>query len=414
MAKKLQKEEVRYYLVFFLAFVRYLLPFYFNDNSMGILSSIPVLDYSLLFISYLLMLMLIINGGLRLTWTDFLLFVIYACLLFSTILNHGDLLTCLANAVHIVMICLTIRSVLGDELKTRMMLRVIRDISLTIFIADIIVTRCFPSGIPSITLDPRYPYFLYGNVNTTVKYIFPGLCCSLLLDVKQGKRLSVYTAAFYVGFVFLCYSVYLMATGLCAMLFLLIWSAGKPLLKRRLRPICALLLLGIAVFELAIIAFRDQHLIDFLLFLFGKPTGFSNRDYLWSAAINYIKEKPLLGYGALDRETVLSMIWTPAGYHNYFLDVLFQRGIVGFIPLFYFLVTPLLKKPPEQHAGARYILTGVAFAYMLMFMFEPLYGVERFHIPVFYMLNILAETRTVKIDWEGRLSHLFRQSLQEQ
>lgn len=414
MAIKLQKEEVRYYLVFFLAFVRYLLPYYFNDNSMGILSNTPALDYSLLVISYLLMLLLIIDGGLRLTRTDLLLLAVYACLVLSTVLNHGELLTCLVNAVHVVMICLTIRSASGDEQKTRMMLRVIRDIALTIFIADIIMTRVFPSGVPSITLDPQYPYFLYGNVNTTVKYIFPGLCCSLLLDVKQGKKLSVFTAAFYAGFVFLCYSVYLMATGLCAMLFLLIWYAGMPLFIRKLRPVCVLLLLGIAVFELEIVVFRNQHLIDFLLSLFGKPTGFSSRDLLWSVAIRFIKENPLLGYGALDRETVLSMSWSPAGYHNYFLDSLFQRGIVGFIPLMYFLVAPLLRKAPEQHAAARYILIGAAFAYMMMFMFEPVYGVERFHIPVFYMLNILAEARNINFDREGRLSRLFRQPLKEQ
>ena len=108
-------------------------------------------------------------------------------------------------------------------------MRLIRDVSLLFFLVDIVFAILYPDGIPSIANEDPDPFLLYGNMNTTARFLFPGLLCSVLLDEKQNKRLSIATAAFFVGFVFLCISVYFMATGLCALLFLIILTILLPL-----------------------------------------------------------------------------------------------------------------------------------------------------------------------------------------
>ena len=203
-------------------------------------------------------------------------------------------------------------------------------------------------------------------MNTTARFLFPGLLCSILLDAKQNKRLSIATAAFFVGFVFLCIRVYYMATGLCALLFLIIWCVGRKIISKRTRLFTALVLLAFLAFELAVVVFRSKAVADFIVTLFHKSPGFTGRDALWASSINYIRKNPIIGYGVLDEATLLKMIRSPSGGHNYFLDLLFQRGIVGFIPAFIFLIFPLFRKEQNQYNSTRYILTGFALAYILI------------------------------------------------
>ena len=287
-------------------------------------------------------------------------------------------------------ILLNLRWVVKEKGKL-VFLHVIRDVCLLIFIADLIAAVLYPEGIPSVTTGPEEPFFLYGNVNVTVRYLFPGLLCSVLLDAKQNKKISVATAIFFAGYVFLCVRVYFMATGLCAMLFLVLWSLGSRILSKRVRLFTAIILLLYLVFELTIVVFQSQFVTDLIVAIFHKSPGFTGRNILWANCIRLFRAKPVFGYGAINRERLFYMIYSPSGAHNYFLDMLFQRGVVGAIPVFFFLLFPLFKKAPEKSKTEHYILVGFALAYILMFLFEPFYNVERFHITVFYVLNTLSE-----------------------
>ncbi len=408
MAITINRDKIRLFLLYFFIFCRYMLPYFFMDNAEGIISKIPIIDYSLLAVSTLLMAAEVVLGGFRFSRSDFFVILLYACLALSTFLDHGEIAACLINAMQVILICFVIKCALRDETKTVVLLRLIRDISLVIFIANIITTFVFPGGIPPITKQADTPYFLYGNVNTTIKFFFPGLLCSFLLDDKRHKIISLSTVVFYVGYLYLCFHIYLMATGLCAMVFVLLWKVNRQIITKNIRLICTILISVIILFELAIVVFTNQNLIDTILTMFGKSAGFTGRDYLWSHCIQCIQQKPLLGHGVLPSSQVDTMVGNPSGSHNYFLDVLFQRGIVGFIPFLLFLLVPMFRTSQGIHNKERYILTGFAIAYLIMFMFEPFYGVERFHIPVFYVLNLLTEPVPARIP--GRIGTPSRES----
>ncbi len=391
MAITINKTKIKYYFLYFLIFCRYLLPYIFMDNTVGFISKIPILDYSLLAISTFLMAVQVIFCGYRPSRTDVLLIIVYGCLVLSTILNHAEITACLINAFQVILICFTIKCALNNETKIVILLRLIRDISLVIFIANIITTVIYPDGIPSITKLEDTPFFLYGNVNTTVKFIFPGLLCSILLDEKKQKRLSLLSIFFCVGYVYLCVCVYFMATGMFAVLVAILWYLNKKIIAKNTRLICTVVISVLVVFELAIVVFNNQELSNGIASMLGKESGFTGRDYLWYSCIQNIKLRPVLGHGVLNSLRLERMIGNQSGAHNYYLDTLFQRGVVGVVPLLLFLIAPLFLTGQRTYSKERYILIGFAIAYLIMFMFEPFYAVERFHIPVFYVLNLLTE-----------------------
>lgn len=391
MTIKPNKTKLRYALLYFLIFIKYLLPYLIVDGDDGLLSGFPVIYNALVTLPLMLMLAMICFEHFQWNRTDLLLILMYSTLLFSTVINHAEVMSTILHAAQVILICFTVKCVLKEETGKEVFLRLIRDVSLLFFLVDIVFAILYPDGIPSIANEDSDPFLLYGNMNTTARFLFPGLLCSILLDAKQNKRLSIATAAFFVGFVFLCIRVYYMATGLCALLFLIIWCVGRKIISKRTRLFTALVLLAFLAFELAVVVFRSKAVADFIVTLFHKSPGFTGRDALWASSINYIRKNPIIGYGVLDEATLLKMIRSPSGGHNYFLDLLFQRGIVGFIPAFIFLIFPLFRKEQNQYNSTRYILTGFALAYILMFLFEPFYNTERFHITVFYILNILPE-----------------------
>lgn len=391
MAITINRKEIQISLLYLLILCRYLLPYYFMDNTEGIISRFPIVDYSLLAVSTLLMVTQLVFGGFRLSRTDLFVILVYAFLVLSTILNHGEILACLINAVQVILICFVLKDALQDETKKWVLIRLIRNITLVIFIANIIATFLFPSGVPYSIKHEDPPYFLYGNVNTTIKFLFPGLLCSFILDIKRHKTVSISTGVFYVGYLYLCFHIYLMATGFCAMLFVLLWKLNRQIITKNIRLICTVVISVIILFELSILVFTNQGLINSVLSLFGKAPGFTGRDYLWHNCIRCIKERIVLGHGIIPSSRLEAMVGNPSGSHNYYLDLLFQRGVIGFVPFLLFIIVPIFKPGQRTYSKEHYILSGFAIAYLIMFMFEPFYAVERFHIPVFYVLNLLTE-----------------------
>jgi exopolysaccharide production protein ExoQ len=77
---------------------------------------------------------------------------------------------------------------------------------------------------------------------------------------------------------------------------------------------------------------------DFLFSLLGKDMTFTGRTQIWSAVVDSIAKRPLLGYGydafwlGLDGESyriILAVSWELAQAQNGFLDVMLEMGFLG-------------------------------------------------------------------------------------
>lgn len=69
----------------------------------------------------------------------------------------------------------------------------------------------------------------------------------------------------------------------------------------------------------------------------GQAGSFTGRTLLWNAVIPAIRQKPILGYGYLASTFVGIQVnavqWDAPQLHNGFLEVLYNNGLIGFIPI---------------------------------------------------------------------------------
>lgn len=76
-------------------------------------------------------------------------------------------------------------------------------------------------------------------------------------------------------------------------------------------------------------SFKDS--LDAFSWLFLRKRFFSGRQYFWGILIEYINNKFLLGYGlGVTPETLLGITYSS---HNWYLQILLQMGLIGFLLL---------------------------------------------------------------------------------
>ncbi len=127
---------------------------------------------------------------------------------------------------------------------------------------------------------------------------------------------------------------------------------------------------------------KKSNLIYILILIIAtfiiKPVSFDsrfeNRQVIWHHAVNLIKEKPLLGYGAESNELLFNKAFYESGFplsnlivdraHNLFLDVAIWSGVVGLI-LFSGFLFEMYKEVSDE--GKKIILSFLVFSF-----FQPL------------------------------------------
>ena len=72
--------------------------------------------------------------------------------------------------------------------------------------------------------------------------------------------------------------------------------------------------------------FITQYVSDIL----GKDATFSNRTVLWSNALNWFAQSPLVGNGVESAEILVVKIGHASGGHNEFINMLYTGGLLHF------------------------------------------------------------------------------------
>lgn len=364
------------------------MPSYINT----LLDKYPVLDYSQTLISIVLMVFIIVRHKFKFTVPLFWLILQYSILSISTKINNGEFNTVLKNSVLLILLCLTLDAIIRDKDQLYALLTVVRNLMLLFLIIDIIYTLIMPEGIPDITFGVT-PYFLYGNMNTTVKFIFPGLCCSFILDHLKNKRISFSTLAFLIGFLFLCFHIHFMATGVIGIFFVFLWMLFQKKINRHPKIALFIVILMVLLVETQVVFKAGEgSFSNFISSALGKDLSFSGRAPLWMRTITAIENKPMLGYGLRQSDYIQSVVGLKAGSHNYYLDIMFQAGVAGLL-VFLSIIVYIFSKLKNNLNIYEYILLGFLCAYLIMFLSEPFYSTEKFHIPIIYLLATMLGKR---------------------
>ena len=322
-------------------------------------------------------------------------------LVLSTFLNKGEITESIKHAVTILIICLILVDVIDNNIKRISFIYVIRDLTLLFFIINLFMIILYPAGIPSITYDSQFPNYLYGNVNSTIKHILPGMCCSSLLDFRKNKKVSFYTFIFIFGIFYQALFIYFTATAVLNCLFILFWIHIFCFSnKYNIRKVYLISITLIFIIEIMLVS--RLKVVSLISNIFGKDFTFSGRIYLWDNVINLITKKLFVGYGVIDESLEVYLIGNFYGSHNYFLDILFQRGIIGLIFLITIMIYPLLVNFEFEKQKYINLLFGYSISCFILFLTEPIYNKEYLILPIIFSL-IYSIEKSKNINLKSRI-----------
>lgn len=150
------------------------------------------------------------------------------------------------------------------------------------------------------------------------------------------------------------------------------------------------------VFFIDSLGYNSYSLTSILLFIEGDSiTLDAGRGLIWEAAINLIKQKPIVGYGIGYFETINGLY-----SHNLLIDAILQFGIFGLLTIIILIINSIYKM---KYSNKNIQLVGII---LFCTSFPKLFTSIYFFIePTFWLLILFGITisKLSKIDKEGHI-----------
>ena len=326
-----------------------------------------------------------------------IILVMFALLIHTTYVNNGGVVTAGYKSVQIVCACLFLCTIVYRKEYVKWFLCAVKYYTFLFCILHIVLMMVYPLGIPSFTVGKLAPHYLYGNVNATIKYLFPGMLCSSLIDYKNEKiSLTSIVLWFSVLYQFVC--IYHSATSLVALLYISVWLILYKIIVERLRTVYLVSIVVIFALELLIVVMSNTNVIGFIVGLFGKSGDFSGRAFLWQRITSLIRLNPIFGVGLQSANQIKYSIGNSSGSHNYYLDMVYQQGFIGLGVFLLFVLQPLIYINKNRISIATYVVLGFCIGYLIMFLTEPFFGHEITFLPIFFIASVLCKYKVPQYD----------------
>lgn len=214
--------------------------------------------------------------------------------------------------------------------------------------------------------------YFFGRDNYSAFTLLPMLGIVLYADsILKNKFFSRIKGNILCVLVFATYLYAKSATAACVFLLLMIFRILDNSIKRFLKIfsikrviiLIVLFLVGVMKYDL------QNYSFYFLSTLFGKgdkAITLNSRTIIWECAWKLIKEKPILGWGALSYEQITNYaLYGTEHAHNIVLDILLRSGGIGLGSYYLFLVWPCKKIKSLLNSRA-VILLFVLVCYLLL------------------------------------------------
>ena len=228
---------------------------------------------------------------------------------------------------------------------------------------NLITIILFPGGFYLNSSGYSSNYFL-GYDNNLITYIFPALALSFTNSYGETGKVglkSIYLLIISLLSIILTWS----ATGVVA-ISIITFLFSIYTFKKKDFPINKYIIIVLSLF-VCIVLLRIQNIFSFIIEgWLKKDLTFTGRTYIWDIFIKQIKQSLFIGHGIVDYKYLIKSI--NAGHaHNYFLQILYQGGIVAFSMFLGFFFTSINKmKDCKQKKYVGIII----FAYLISFIFE--------------------------------------------
>ena len=109
--------------------------------------------------------------------------------------------------------------------------------------------------------------------------------------------------------------------------------------------------------------------VFFIEDVLGKDITFTNRTYLWDAALRVFMKSPLFGYGFVDGDWYYSHLSSLAkGPHNYIWNVLINGGLILLSLFTYICLLVYAKLPTVSKRNILYLYLLISVLFLMMTM----------------------------------------------
>ena len=369
-------------LIYFFIGYSFITPFYLAQ-----LDYLSFINKVLLVLSILFVLFLYINdiSTKFISKSIFFLLVYYLSLLVSNYKNYSLDIDVIIPVITGVSFALFLNYTLHSQKELLNLLLALNILTYLYILINLTLIYIYPDGIPSLIVERDRQYYLFGNVNTTTRYLLPGLMFSFLYDLLKYKKIRKRNWLLLVLSWITLIEVQAV-TGMLGLLFFTLFTIMK-LGKNKAFIVYISTLIGSILLTIFLVFFKlESNLLSNILALFDKDLTFSYRDILWINATDMINQSPLWGYGSFTKEEMELNIGNSFSAHNYYLDILLRGGFIALT----ILMTSLLyiSKSILKSRGSRVVslIIATSGSYFIMWVAEPFISTESFMLPIFLVI----------------------------
>jgi len=373
--------NIRFVLYLLLGYA-FITPYYFAQ-----LSQLSIINKTLMSLTIVFVFIYYMSNfaNSKLSRSILFLFLFYLSLIFSNYRNNSLELEEFIPMALAFSFFLFLNYCLDNRKNLLTFLFALKILTFFYIIVNLILIYIYPEGLPSLTVSEGRKFYLFGNTNTTTRYLIPCLMFSFLYDqLKSGKIGKANWLLLLLSWLTLI-KVWAVTgmIGLFIFTIILVWKSNKY----QLFLIYIGMLIVSIISSLFLIIFKlESNILADILGLFNKDMTFSYRDVLWMNAVDMIKQSPLWGYGSFTQEQMEMYIGNKFSAHNYYLDVLLRGGMIAlsFLILGLLYVSKFIIKSLGTNVPRLIIAT--CASYFIMWIAEPFISTENIMLPIILLL----------------------------
>ena len=332
------------------------------------------------------------------------IFLTLFCLIVSSFLNSANVVYALRRLIIVMSICIITN--INLQVNTQYFVMTVYWILYSMVFINFITMLLYPNGIYYSYYDyygtqvAYLRHWFLGAGNNLVLVILPAFFVNQIRLHKIGKKIDFQTVLLWgMGIYGVVYTG--AATSMIAIIAFIIFAA---LLEWKNVPMPSLkvyVILGVAIFALIVFFDVANVFSGVLSALFGADVTFTGRTRTWATAIEWIKKRPLTGYGFEYAATMISKFNdnTATHCHNLYLDLVYRSGIISLI----FFLTVLFKcaRPLKRFKENRIsvLLSFTIFLYLgILFQMEAYFNMSMFYVILIFAANIQSLDALIKDD----------------
>lgn len=221
--------------------------------------------------------------------------------------------------------------------------------------------------------------YFWGQKNSLIRLIIPGITCSVLLDLAKENKYSARTYLIaLVGFIQITLVTSVTSITVCTLFYIILtllqFKKINGFLIYCISCVCVLIV------DILVVIMRIQEWgpISYLINeVFNKDATLTGRSLIWDNSLNRINNSPLFGIGVRTESKPISEAVNAVHAHNDLLNVTLMGGLISLASYLFCLILAAVRlKRVSRTEGA--VIAGAIGAFLVVGISEPIISPSMF------------------------------------